>query len=56
MVMAPLQHHEEIVGIFVLVPDEFPFELYNHQVMAVELADRSRLPVVRERLRAARRD
>ena len=40
-----VQHHEEVVGVGVLVPDEFALHLHHHQVVPVELADHARLPV-----------
>src|SRR5882724_7424001 len=43
-----LQHEEEIIGVVVLVPDEFAFHLHDHDVMAVEPGDRARREVIRE--------
>ena len=43
------QHKEEIVCVVVLVPDELAFQLHYAQVVPIELADRSRLPILSER-------
>jgi D-inositol-3-phosphate glycosyltransferase len=42
----PAEDQEEVVRIVVLVPDELPLHLDDHEVMAVELADGPRLPVL----------
>jgi hypothetical protein len=41
----PNENQKEIVGIVVLVPNEFALDLHNHEVMPVEAADDTRLPV-----------
>jgi len=42
----PNQNQKEVVGIIVFVPDEFAFDLHDHEVMTVEAADDSRLPMI----------
>ena len=42
------EDQEEVVGFVVLVPDERPLHLHHHEVVTVELADRSRLEVLCE--------
>jgi hypothetical protein len=46
---AAAEYKEKIVGVLVLVPDEFTFQLDDHQIVAVELSDDAGLPVVRKR-------
>ena len=45
----PGENQKEIVGIVVLMPNEFTFDFHHHQVMAVEAADDARLPIFIER-------
>jgi hypothetical protein len=44
----PKENQKEVVGIVVLVPDEFTLDLHNHEVMPIEATDNPRLPVVRK--------
>ena len=37
---------EEVIGIIMFVPDEFPLHFYYHKVVIVELTNGSRLPVL----------
>jgi hypothetical protein len=46
---ATLQYKKEIIGVVVLVPIELTFHFHHHHVMAVEMGDGSRLPVLRKR-------
>ena len=39
----------EVVGVFVLVPNELAFDFDNHEIVTVELAHRPWLPVLGER-------
>lgn len=41
----PNENQKEIVGIVVLVPNEFALDLHDHEVVAVEATDNSRLPI-----------
>jgi hypothetical protein len=43
---ASAQDKEEIVGLIVLVPNELALHFDYHQIMPVELADDSRLPII----------
>jgi hypothetical protein len=43
---APFENEKEIVSLVVLVPDERPFNFDDHQVVPVELANRSWLEVL----------
>ena len=45
----PLQHQEEIIRFVVLVPCKLALQLDHHEVMTVELAHRSGLPVLGKR-------
>ena len=45
---APLQNHEEVIRVFMLVPLEGAFDLDDHEIVAVELSDRPGLVVLRE--------
>src|SRR5262249_38538069 len=45
---AALQHQEEIVGVGMRVPAELALHLHHHDVVAVELRNGARLPVVGE--------
>src|SRR5687767_9215870 len=45
---APLQHEKKVIRVVVFVPNELALELYDPQVVAVELTDRSRLPILAE--------
>ncbi len=42
----PSENQKEIVGIVVLVPNEFPLDLHDHEVVTVEATNNSRLPIV----------
>ena len=44
----PFQHQEEVIRFFVGVPDERASRLDDHEVVAVELADRPRFVALRE--------
>jgi hypothetical protein len=46
---ASLEHEEEIIGVVAPVPDELTESLDDHEIVTVELADGSRLPMLRER-------
>lgn len=37
---------EEVIGVIMFVPHEFSLDSGHHEVMAIELTDRSRLPVL----------
>jgi hypothetical protein len=41
----PAEDEEEVVRVFVLVPDEFAFDLDDAQIVVVEAANDLRLPV-----------
>jgi hypothetical protein len=41
----PYENQKEVVGIVVLVPNEFALDLHNHEVMPVEATDNARLPI-----------
>ena len=41
----PNENQEEIVRIVMLVPNEFALDLHDHEVVTVEAADNSRLPI-----------
>jgi len=41
----PNENQKEVVGIVVLVPNEFALDLHNHEVMPVEATDNARLPI-----------
>ena len=41
----PNENQKEVVGIVVLVPNEFTLDFHDHEVVAVEAADDTRLPV-----------
>src|SRR5262245_42315201 len=43
----PLQNKEEVIRVIMLGPDELALHFDHHEVMSVELADGSRLPVLR---------
>ena len=43
------EDEEEVIGIIMFVPHEFSLDLGHHEVMAVELTDSSRLPVLSKR-------
>jgi hypothetical protein len=43
---APLEYQKKVVRFIVLVPDEWTFDFDDHEIVAVELADRSRLEVL----------
>ena len=43
-----LQDKEEVIRVIMLVPDELALNFDHHEVMSVELADGSRLPVLRK--------
>src|SRR6266508_597533 len=43
-----VENQEEVVGVVVLVPDELALDLHDHDVVLVELGNRSRLPVILE--------
>jgi hypothetical protein len=43
-----LKDEEEVVGVVMLVPYEFPLDLHHHDVALVEPGHRPRLPVVGE--------
>jgi hypothetical protein len=45
----PLNHQKKFVLVVVFVPDEFPLELDEFYVLAIEFADNSRMPVVTEK-------
>ncbi len=49
MVMRAAQHHEEVVRVRMAVTDERPLDLDDHEIVTVELSDRSRIPIVGER-------
>jgi hypothetical protein len=50
----PLDDEEEVIGVFVPMPDELAFDLCEHEVVTVELTDDTRLPVFRERSQLVR--
>ena len=41
----PNENQKEVVGIVVLVPNEFTLDLHDHEVMPVEATDNARLPI-----------
>jgi len=41
----PNENQEKIVRIVMLVPNEFALDLHDHEVVTVEAADYSRLPI-----------
>jgi hypothetical protein len=42
------ENQKEVVGIVVLVPNKFPLDLHDHEVVTVEATDDARLPIFRE--------
>jgi hypothetical protein len=42
------ENQKEVVGIVVLVPNEFALDLHDHEVVTVEATDDARLPIFRE--------
>lgn len=42
---ATAQHQKKIIAVVVFVPNELAFHFDNHQIMAVNFPNRSRLPV-----------
>src|SRR5262245_50950551 len=44
----PLQHEEKVIRVVVRVPDELAFDLHDHEIVTVELANHTRLPVTLE--------
>jgi hypothetical protein len=44
----PLEDKEEVIRVFVYVPDELTLDLNHHQIVTIELADYARLPVTFE--------
>jgi hypothetical protein len=45
---ATLENKEEVIGVVVRVPDERAFDLNDHEIVAIELADDTGLPVTFE--------
>ena len=43
---AALHHQKHFVFIFVMMPGERPFELHQLEILIVQLADNSRVPVI----------
>lgn len=41
----PDENQKEIVGIVVLMPNEFALDFYDQQIVPVEAADDARLPI-----------
>jgi hypothetical protein len=41
----PNENQEKIVRIVMFVPNEFPLDLHDHEVVTVEATDDSRLPI-----------
>jgi hypothetical protein len=41
----PSENQEKIVRVVMLVPNEFALDLHDHEVVTVEAADYSRLPI-----------
>jgi hypothetical protein len=44
----PFEHQKKIIGFIVLVPDEFAFDLHDHDRVAVEFGDRAWRPIILE--------
>jgi hypothetical protein len=43
------EDEEEVIGVVMLVPHEFSFDPGHHEIVAVELTNGSRLPVLSKR-------
>ena len=43
-----LEDEEEVIGIFVAVPDEFTFGLYHHDIAVIVLGDSARGKIIGE--------
>ena len=44
----PDENQKKIVGIVVLMPNEFALDLYDHEIVPVEAAYDARLPIIRK--------
>jgi hypothetical protein len=42
---ATAEHHHEVIGVVVVVPDKLTLDLHHHDVVPVELRDGVRRPV-----------